>query len=424
MSAAVLTLLVVLSFAFLNSLAKRADAKTVRQNAGLPDSAKDTAVENAAPSAADEPVYPPDAELKVMCVGDIMGHLSQLYAAYDKASDSYDFRPFFVYAAPYISSADLAIANIETSFKGSAPYTGYPNFNTPDSMGAAVRDMGIDVACFANNHMLDSGLDVLKRGVRLFRDMGFTTSGMRLDAAEKRYSLYEAKGVTFGILNYTYETPRSGGRRTIQSGVLNEESDELINHFGYEENDADLAAVKEHMELAREDGADVIIVFLHWGEEYQRSSNSWQKKMAEYLAGNGADIIFASHPHVLQEIASFETAYKDGTKKVPVFYSMGNFISNQRQETLSNRYTEQGMIAEVRLTWSFEHEKITDISFGCIPTWVDRYKPNGKFSYAVVPLAGDFASNEHLDASGHVDRAKQALEDIRALVGEEYIWEE
>jgi len=403
--------------------AKEAEAKNARQDAKQPDTVS-TVVIDEEPELPPEPEYPPDAEVTVMCIGDVMGHLSQLYAAYDKSTDSYDFTQFFNDSTPFLSSADLAIANIETSFKGQAPYTGYPSFNTPDSLADAIKSAGVDIACFANNHMLDSGLTVLKRGVQMFRDKGFVTSGMRLDSSEKRYTLYETQGVTLGLLNYTYETPRNNGRRTIQSGVLGEESNELINHFGYEEKEADLAAMKEQMELAREDGADVIIVFLHWGEEYQRNSNNWQKKMAEYLAKNGADIIFGAHPHVPQEIGSFDNA--DGSRKVPVFYSLGNYCSNQRVETINvanPRYTEQGLIGEVKLTWSFEHEKITDISFGCIPLWVDRYKPNGQFHYAVVLLVPGFENNEHLNASGHVDRAKQALDDLTKLVGEEYIWE-
>ena len=426
-SVLVLALLVVLFFMLLNACAKRAEAKSAQQSATQPNTVgnvviKDDPEKPEEPELPPEPEFPPDAELTVMCVGDVMGHLSQLYAAYDNATDSYDFTQFFNDAAPYLRSADLAIANIETSFKGQAPYTGYPSFNTPDTLADAVQDAGIDIACFANNHMLDSGLSVLKRGVQMFRDKDFVTSGMRLDPSEKRYTLYEAQGVTFGLLNYTYETPRNGGRRTIQSGVLGDEANELINHFGYEENDLDLAAMKEQMDLARADGADIIIVYLHWGEEYQRNSNNWQKKMAEYLAKNGADIIFGAHPHVPQEIGSFDNA--DGSRKVPVFYSLGNYCSNQRVETINvanPRYTEQGLIGEVKLTWSFEHKKITDISFGCIPLWVDRYKPNGQFHYAVVPLVPGFENNSHLNASGHVDRAKQALDDLTKLVGEEYI---
>ena len=236
-SVSILALLVVLFFMMLNACAKRAEAKSAQQSATQPSAVgtvlvKDDPKTPEEPEVPPEPEYPPDAELTVMCVGDIMGHLSQLYAAYDKATDSYDFHSFFTYVTSYLQSADLAIANIETSFKGAAPYTGYPSFNTPDSMADAVQDMGIDIACFSNNHMLDSGLTVLKRGVQMFRDKGFLTSGMRLDAGEKRYTLYEAQGVTFGLLNYTYETPRNNGRRTIQSGVLGDEANELINHFG------------------------------------------------------------------------------------------------------------------------------------------------------------------------------------------------
>ena len=97
-------------------------------------------------------------------------------------------------------------------------------------------------------------------------------------------------------------------------------------------------------------------------------------------------MIFASHPHVLQETAWLKAG--DSEKKVPVFYSMGNFISNQRTETLNNRYTEEGVIAQVQLTY-VEDSGISQISMSAVPTWVDKYYAGGKQVYAVVPLDED-----------------------------------
>lgn len=375
------------------------------------------------PDPDPEPYCPPDVVLTVRCAGDVMGHLSQLYSAYDKETDSYDFNSWFRYVTPLFSEADIAMVNIETTFKGAPPYTGYPSFNTPDSLADALKAAGVNLACFANNHMLDGGAANLKRSVQMFRDKGFKTAGFRFSEDEPRYTVIEMRGISVAVLNYTYETPRNGGRRTIQSEVLSDEMLALTNHFGYEELDADLAGIKEEMRLAREDGADVIICFLHWGEEYQRRSNMWQERIAACLAENGADIIFGSHPHVLQNVECIEVQDEGRVKMVPVCYSLGNFISNQRQETLSNRYTEQGMIADVRLRYSFKEERITELEFDCIPTWVDRYKPGGNYSYAIIPLLQGFEENETLVASGHAGRAKQALEDIKALIGEEYIWQ-
>ena len=151
--------------------------------------------------------------------------------------------------------------------------------------------------------------------------------------------------------------------------------------------------------------------------------------MAGILADGGADIIIASHPHTIQEIEAIEVQNDDGsTKTVPVFYSIGNFISNQRAETLSGypnaRYTADAMLACVDFTYSFEVKRIIDIDFGCIPAWVERYKKDGKYKYYVLPLTEGFENSSILAESGHLSDAKQALADIINNVGgEDLIWQ-
>ena len=147
--------------------------------------------------------------------------------------------------------------------------------------------------------------------------------------------------------------------------------------------------------------------------------NEYQQYIAKEVASYGADIIFGSHPHVLQgmEMITDEASGRN----VPVFYSMGNFISNQRAETLDNRYTEQGIIAEVDLEYMKSTKKVTTIQMNAIPTWVEKYKKNRKDVYTIIPLDDDLTKNPSLAESGHLSRAEQALDDIKELLGEEYI---
>jgi poly-gamma-glutamate synthesis protein (capsule biosynthesis protein) len=141
--------------------------------------------------------------------------------------------------------------------------------------------------------------------------------------------------------------------------------------------------------------------------------------MAREAANYGADVIFASHPHVLQ---GMEMLTDDETgRQVPVFYSMGNFISNQRTETLDNRYTEQGIIAQVHIGYMRSKKQVVSVSMDVVPVWVDKYKKAGKDVYTVIPLDESLTENPSLSESGHLERAQQALEDIRELLGDEYI---
>ncbi|QOX64357.1 CapA family protein [Anoxybacterium hadale] len=368
----------------------------------------------AEPAPADEPEEA--ISLRISAVGDVMAHKSQLTAQYDSSTGTYNFDNNFQYLIPYINQADLALFNLETTFAGGT-YTGYPAFNAPESLASAMKNAGFDVALTSNNHIMDKGLAGMKRTLEMTRKAGLNTAGTRLDG-EKNYTIVEVKGVKIGVVAYSYETPKVGGVPTINGSHIAAEAWPLLNTFSYWNLDQDLLKVKQSIQDARADGAELVICYYHWGEEYQRSPNDYQQNIARQTAGFGADIIFASHPHVLQGMELLTDA---SGKKVPVYYSMGNLISNQRLETLDNRYTEQGMIAEVDLQYMKSTKQILTIDMKAVPTWVDKYKKNGKDVYAVIPLDSTMSTNQTLAESGHLSRAQQALTDIKTLLGEEYI---
>lgn len=358
-----------------------------------------------------EPMIEKPIDLKISCVGDIMVHRPQLEAQYNQQTDSYDFANNFEYVKEYIESADIALCNVETTFRGE-PYSGYPLFSAPETLANALKNSGFDVAITANNHMMDTGFFGMQRTLDVLRAEGLATTGSQKEG-EARYALQKIKGVTFAIMAYTYETPSYNGQTTINGNVLDAKADPLINHFNYDTLDADLQQLSDDIQQARSEGAEIVICYFHWGEEYQRSPNDWQQSIARRAAEMGADIIFASHPHVLQGMELIEM--QSTGKKIPVFYSMGNFISNQREETLDNRYTEQGIIATVNLSYMKSTGQILTISQEVMPTWVDKYEAGGKPVYTIVPLDGSLESNPSLLTSGHVNRAKQALSDIQSL---------
>lgn len=359
-------------------------------------------------------------ELSILCVGDIMAHSPNIKAAYDSATGTYDFSDNYEYVTDYIAAADLALCNMETTFQGTAP-RGYPTFNSPDELAAAVKGAGFDIAITSNNHMMDSGFDGMQRTLEVLRSQGLITVGSRYEG-EDSYAMTEVNGINIGIVAYTYETTGAGDSGvTINGTRISEESQKLINSFNYNELESgDYDRINDDIAAARSAGADIVICYLHWGNEYQREPDSNQLEMAQRVADMGADMIFASHPHVLQKIDVLTSA--DG-KNVPVFYSMGNFISNQREETLKSvsnrRYTEQGMIACVDVEYMKGTNEIVSENIHIVPTWVDRY--NGSSEYRIIPLDDGLDSNPTLLQSGHMSRAKQALSDVKELIGEEWL---
>lgn len=355
--------------------------------------------------------------LSISAVGDVMVHKPQIPAQYDAATGTYNFDNNFEYVKKYIEKADLALCNLETTFAGGT-YSGYPVFNAPESLAAALKKAGFDVALTANNHIMDKGLAGMKRTLEIARREGLETAGTYLEG-EKDYTILEVKNVKIGIIAYLYETPSINAIPTINGNQISGDAWELMNTFNYATLDEDLQRVKESILNAKADGADIVVCYFHWGEEYQRSPNEYQQHMAREVAGYGADIVFASHPHVLQGMEMLKD--ENTGRKVPVFYSMGNFISNQRTETLDNRYTEQGMIAEVQLKYMKSTGQILSVKMNAVPLWVDKYKKGGKDVYTIIPLDGEMAANPSLAESGHLSRAEQALADIKSLLGEEYI---
>lgn len=364
------------------------------------------------------PVEEPEAELpvslEIICVGDIMIHEPQLASQYDPQTGTYNYENNFQYVKKYIEQADLALGNFEGTF-GGPPYRGYPAFSAPDELASALKNNGFDVVITANNHMVDRGHDGVLRTLEVLQKEGLSTSGSRQADTDPNYSISEAEGVKIGVVAYTYETSGSGPEVSINGSYISQETASKINSFSYNRLDADLVKIKDTVHQAREAGAQVILLYLHWGEEYQSVPNLWQEQIVNHAVNDmQVDVIFASHPHVLQKMEMVSSEM--GNRKVPVFYSMGNFISNQRQETLQNRFTEQGMIARVNLDIEASSGKILDIRMDAIPTWVDRYGRNGKTVYEVIPLDEEMESNPALLESGHLTRAREAREDINGIL--------
>ena len=356
---------------------------------------------------------PQEQEISILCVGDVMAHDPQLTAAHDPSTGEYDFTDNYRYIKSYVQDADLAMCNIETTFAGS-PYTGYPMFSTPDSLVTATAEAGFDVAITANNHMVDRGYDGVIRTQEVLKENGLAVVGSVMVPEDPRYIIEDVKGIKVGIVAYTYETGSGSGSVSINGNTLSSESAGVINSFNFNTLDEDCSRIKADIDAAKAAGAQVIVAYYHWGEEYQSEPNKWQTELAQRTADMGADVIFASHPHVPQKVDSVTVT--DSEKKVPVFYSLGNYVSNQREEILHNRATEQGLMGIVTLTYK-EDAGIISMETDAVPMWVDKYTDGGDLKYTVIPLDDQMENNESLQISGHMSRAKRALEDMNELLG-------
>ncbi|WP_019153882.1 CapA family protein [Robertmurraya massiliosenegalensis] len=327
----------------------------------------------------------PYTEIQIAAAGDIMFHDTQLKSGYDEGSNSYDFKSVFEDVKNIISTADLAIANFETTTAGDAqPYTGYPVFNSPDEVIDAIQHAGFDVLTTANNHSLDTGSKGLKRTVEVINTKGLETVGTYSKKPESRILIKEVKGIKIAILSYT---------EMINSVGTQYAPDELNDMINMMDKDKVIQDIQE----AKDSGADLIMAFMHWGNEYEENPSEKQIEYAELMAQEGVNIILGSHPHVIQKSEYIEV----GEQKSFVIYSMGNFISNQRMETLSskNELTEDGVIVKFDIRKNNETNETTIEQVNYVPTWVYRNMEEGqsKFTYRILPIENFLNSSEIID---------------------------
>ena len=295
---------------------------------------------------------PRSARMRV--VGDVMVCTSQLEVC--KAS-GYDFHPEFEHIRDALANADYTMANLEGTVGKHErwPYSGYPQFNCPETLLEALRDSGVDFLTLANNHMLDRLFAGLKNTVTWVERYGFDHVGAYRTREERETPcVREVNGIRFGFVAYTYFTN--------EIELIYKELDPAATEYGvpyiYE---CDFAA---DIKRLRDAGAEVVIAFPHCGTEYVQQPDASQLDYAERLAAAGADIILGSHSHAVQPMTLKRVTDANGrARDVLVAYSLGNFLSDHRL-----RYTDSGVIVE------FTVRENDDGTFsvggvGCIPTY-------------------------------------------------------
>lgn len=323
--------------------------------------------------------------IELVATGDVLIHKEILDTQYIADTGRYDFTNNFQYIKSYLEGADLAIGNLETTLAGEENFgfSGYPSFNSPDSLADAMKDTGYDVVANMNNHALDRDVSGYKRTRETLVSRGFDVIGTRATTEDKRYVIKDIEGIKLGIISYGYTMTAEGNVKGLNGLPIDEELLPLMNYFHPDTLDQDLNNMKEQIGLMRQNGAEVIVFYMHWGDEYQLEPNETQKYMAQFLADQKVDIIFGTHPHSLQPIDIIEST--DKTSKTSVIYSMGNFLSSQRTERIGNPYTEDGVIVSVDITKDMSTNEIVVQAPTYIPTWVNWYEKDGKLFYEVVP---------------------------------------
>lgn len=309
----------------------------------------------------------PEQRITLMAVGDIMVHDEQLEAALLPDKKTYDFAPSFAYVKPIFQEADWLIGNLETTLAGQElRYSGYPMFNSPDSLADTLKQLGFTALTTANNHSMDRKEKGVRRTIDQLDRVGLLHTGTFRDEASRNEPLILNKdGFTMALLSYTYGT----------NGIpIPKDKPYLVNLINPDLIKADIAK-------ARAAGVDLVAVALHFGNEYQRMPNAKQRETAELCIKFGADLVLGAHPHVVQPYEWKTMTLEDGSTHTGfIAYSLGNFISAQRRD-----YKDVGVILKLTLYKGESGEaKVEKAEW--TTTYVHYYRKNGKRHYVIYPV--------------------------------------
>ena len=311
-------------------------------------------------------------ELNLVAAGDNLIHSMVIKAGKD--GNTYDYNYMYNNIRDYIKSFDVAILNQETVLiNDESKYSGYPCFGSPTEIGDAVINAGFDIITQATNHAYDKKEEGIMDSISFWEQNNIPVLGIHKNPNENVF-IYENGHFRIAMLNYTYGLNGfvlPSGKEYLVDTLYNKEK--IIDDLTYAKNNSDF-----------------IIVFPHWGTEYTLTETTEQENWANFFAENGADLIIGSHPHVIEPLKIITTS---SGKEVPVYYSLGNFISNQDEVTRM-----LGALAEITLV--YDNGTVYVKSYKATPIVTHITKGQKSFeTFLLENYSDDLASTHKLSLS-------------------------
>lgn len=280
------------------------------------------------------------SKVEIVAVGDNLYH-DQIIKYGINNDGTRDYTSIYEHIKEDISDADIAIVNQETVLGGdSMELKGYPIFNTPWEAGDALEDAGFDILTCASNHSMDMGEKGLQKQFEFFENHK-DLKEVGVNKTEEEYNsidYYKKNGIKFALLNYTFGT----------NGISQPEGKPWsVNLLDENKITKDVKTAKKN--------ADVVIVFPHWGIEYSTDISDEQKNYTELFSKLGVDIVIGTHPHVIEPVEWIKN--EETGKKMLVYYSLGNFVSNQ-----PDAITQLGAMAKIKIEKTGDKVSIKEAS--------------------------------------------------------------
>ena len=347
----------------------------------------------------------------IISLGNLIIHQSQIDGA--KQENSYDFSPSFQYIKKMILDSDISMGILEGALAGCEP-SGYPFFNSPDEVVDDLKDTGIDIINYANNHIYDYEDVGLQRTIDVTKEKGLDVLGVKSTEEEKNYLVKEVNGIKIGFLAYVFETSMINGHKTINSNILSTYSENLINTFNYNDLESFYKKIENEISAMKSEGVEFIITSMHWGEEYNTYIEASQNEIAKRLNKLGVDIILGGHPHVIQP---YEIMRNESGHSTFVIYSQGNSLSNQSEQEIGVAESEDGIM--IKFTLEKKDGNVSLKEYKIIPTWVYKEeKVNGTYYHKIIPVEEALADPKKYGISSDVyERVETSLNRTKGILG-------
>lgn len=289
--------------------------------------------------------------VSILGSGDVLIHpplIAQAQAdAKAEGKPGYDFDEILDAIAPDVRGADLAICELETPLATpDGPFTGYPEFDVPPQVLIALKDDGYDECTTASNHSLDKGFAGIVRTLDELDAAGIkhTGSARNENEADTPLIISLPNGVKVASLAYSY----GFNDHKVPAGKP------------WSVNEIDVPKILAAAKRAKQAGADIVVLSLHWGTEYDHLATPTQLEQAnKLLASPDVDLILGDHAHVIQPMLKIDDKW--------VIFCMGNLVARHSKPIDDNR---EGVLA--KFTFSEVRPHVFRVSRAeAIPVWMD-----------------------------------------------------
>ena len=348
-------------------------------------------------------------------MGDLLLH-PQVQDASKTGDDTYDFNPMFQYIKPYIEELDYGVINFEGTLSTKEwGYSGYPLFKYPENVIDSTLATGFKLMLTANNHIGDGRPTGFQHTLNLFEQKGADYVGSRKDTTGKQYLVKDINGINIGMANWTYGVIADNGRVSVNGIPVTNKDDMLVNVFDYGKLELFYNQVKIDIENMKNEGAEIIVYYMHWGNEYKIVENNYQKQIAQQLCDLGVDVIVGGHPHVLQPMEYLTSG--DGKHNTICIYSLGNAVSNQRKNFMDRKsgHTEDGVLFRFTITKKGDEAAyLSGVTY--LPTWVNLRTENNRRIYEIIPLDIEKGWESYFRTQAEIDSANESYERSKAIL--------